>query len=108
MGLNGIPHSPVISGNIVRTLGWLQLPGLLYLYGDSAWQILGHKLNKLYYCSDVIIEHKHYFSRKVEADSIFFRTNNQKVKDNDHDIMVKWVQNDLQKDLEKIRGVMCK
>lgn len=70
-----MPTTSVISGNIVQTLGWLQMPWLTHLYGDNAWKTLGRKIGRFHYCQDVIIEHKHYHINKSELDATYKQTN---------------------------------
>lgn len=49
---------PMIDGDIVRALGWLQLPTLHRYCGDTVWKFIGDNLGILDYYSDVIIEHR--------------------------------------------------
>ena len=49
---------PMIDGDIVRALGWLQMPTLERYCGDVVWKFIGEQLNILNYNEDVIIEHK--------------------------------------------------
>ncbi len=48
---------PMISGDIVRKLGWLQLPTLNKYAGDVVWKMIGEHCKCLYYVPEVIIEH---------------------------------------------------
>lgn len=48
---------PMIDGDIVRSLGWLQMPTLNRYCGDCVWKFIGKQLNILSYHPDVIIEH---------------------------------------------------
>ena len=34
-------------GELVRTVGWLWLPDVVHLYGDDAWELIGHRLGIL-------------------------------------------------------------
>jgi hypothetical protein len=49
---------PMIDGDIVRALGWLQMPKLERYAGDVVWKFIGESLEILEYVPDVIIEHK--------------------------------------------------
>lgn len=53
-----MPTFPVIPVNIIKALGWAQLPYLNRYCGDLVWKHIGEKLNILSYNPDVIIEHK--------------------------------------------------
>ncbi len=48
---------PMISGDIVRKLGWLQLPSLNRYAGDVVWKFIAHQARCLHYVPEVIIEH---------------------------------------------------
>jgi len=48
---------PLIDGDIVRALGWLQMPELDRYCGDVIWKFLGDRLNILSYHENVIIRH---------------------------------------------------
>lgn len=47
----------MIDGDIVRALGWLQLPQLERYCGDVVWRFLGTQLGILNHVKDVDIEH---------------------------------------------------
>lgn len=49
---------PMIHGDIVRALGWLQMPTLNRYCGDVVWKFLGQQSKCLKYVPEVIIEHK--------------------------------------------------
>lgn len=49
---------PMIDGDIVRALGWLQLPTLERYAGDVVFKFIGQQLGILNYVEDVVIEHK--------------------------------------------------
>lgn len=49
---------PMIDGDIVRALGWLQMPTLNRYCGDVVWKFIGIQCDILNYCSNVSIEHK--------------------------------------------------
>lgn len=48
---------PMIDGDIVRALGWLQLPTLNRYCGDVVWKFIGERLDILEYVPDVTIKH---------------------------------------------------
>lgn len=96
------PSHPIISGNIVRALGWLQLPSLKYLCGDWVWAVIGKGTGRLYYDQNVIIQHKHPFDKKTTPDAIFEKTNSQQMYAVDHDSYKRWLISQSRKDVAKI------
>ena len=101
-----LPTAPMISANIVKALGWLQMPRLTHLYGDSVWKTIGHKLNILYYCHDVIIEHQHPQKDKKYKDSTFEYTNSKAMYQKDHQAFRSWVEDDYLSDIYKIKELI--
>jgi len=88
----GMATAPFISGDIVRALGWLQMPTLDYLGGDVAWQHIGHKLDRLFYLPQVIIEHMSYQGRKAEIDETYKNTNSPTRYEKDGQAFKEWVK----------------
>ena len=100
------PTFPMISGDIVRALGWLQCPAVEYLYGDTAWKLIGDRIGCLNYFPDVIIEHKH-FLKTNHTDMVYAKTNSQEQYQKDQAGFFKWISCDSNNDIEKIKGVLC-
>lgn len=48
---------PMIDGNIVRALGWLQMPTLEKYCGDTVWSVIGNSCGNLRHCPQVSIDH---------------------------------------------------
>lgn len=55
---NNLCTFPMIDGDIVRALGWLQMPLLSKYCGDVVWKFIADNLKLLNYNPEVIIEHK--------------------------------------------------
>lgn len=49
---------PMISGDIVRVLGWIQMPTLNRYCGDVVWRFIGKECNCIHHCPEVIIDHQ--------------------------------------------------
>lgn len=74
-GVNG--QFMMIDGDIVRALGWLQLPTLERYSGDVVWRFLGQQLGILHYVPEVQIEHNWHGCPDLEvnkADMAAFAT----------------------------------
>jgi hypothetical protein len=52
-----IPEAVVMSSDIVRTLGWMALPGLSHWYIDNVWADLGRGIGCLRHCRAIKVEH---------------------------------------------------
>lgn len=65
------PSAYMISGNMVRTLGWFILPGLRHNSGDCSTFMIGNGLKRLFHVEEAHIYHKSWhascFGYKTEA-----------------------------------------
>lgn len=104
---SSIPTTSIISKDIVKAVGWLQLPTLEHLYGDNVWKYIGEKSGCLYYNDSVVIEHKHVFSGKMIADETHKRTNDRYMYIKDNNAFLEWINNQSKEDIEKVKGVLC-
>lgn len=59
----GLPTFPMIDGDIVRSLGWLQMPLLNKYSGDTIWGFIGKECKILNYMSSVSISHQWHESQ---------------------------------------------
>ena len=66
--MGGLPSGMIISGNIIRTLGYQTTPLLEQSYGDNFHQELGEALGMFYRVPGVDIEHRHWVFGKAQAD----------------------------------------
>lgn len=101
---DGMPTCPVIDGDIVRAVGWLQLPGLRYMYGDAVWKMIGLKLGIIKYIPQVIIEHYHWLNKKAEIDDVYKTTNSPETYKADEEVYRIWHKEKLEEDTAKIRA----
>lgn len=106
LGGENLPTFPFISGDIVRAVGWLQLPCLSHLCGDMVWKMLGIGLNKLFYVPQVVIEHRHYLNKKSQKDKVYESTNSMKMYEDDNKVFRDWVNSQFKFDLMNIKGVL--
>jgi len=54
-GLRRITSASAYGGELVRTLGWVWLNTVVHMYGDDAWERIGHVLG-IKYLPDVIVK----------------------------------------------------
>ena len=101
-----LPTSWVVSIEIVKALGWLQLPGLIGLCGDCAWAHIGKKLGILYYRDDIIIKHEHVFAGDIIQDEIFKETNAKERYQHDNKVLGDWIVGKAKEDIEKVANLI--
>jgi len=101
-GVN-LPTFPFISGKIARALGWLQLPPLDHLCGDMVWKAIGSGLNRLYYCPEVVIEHRHFLNKKAPKTN-YEITNSSEMYNKDNATFRDWVHTQYKYDLDRINA----
>lgn len=104
-GIN-MPTSSTISREIPEALGWLQMPRLTHLFGDTVWQMIGKEAQCLYYRPDVIIEHCHFFAKKADQDDIYKRTNSGKMYDLDTKAFLDWRAIEARADIDKVKSLV--
>jgi len=67
---NGAPHF-VLGGDLVRSMGWLCLPGLDRLYIDTVWQNIAETRGVLRRVPEVVLEHRHFSNGKALPDQTY-------------------------------------
>lgn len=75
----GYPHF-VLGGDLVRSIGWLALPGLDRLYIDTVWHDIAEQHGVLRFLPDAILEHRHFSNRKALPDSTYRKNNKARDK----------------------------
>lgn len=89
---------PFISIEIIKAVGWIQLPALKKYCGDLVWHALGSNLQCLHYCPDVIIEHLTWFNDKSTD------MPDEKIYHQDLRAYAEWVSMYMDMDVLKIEG----
>jgi hypothetical protein len=98
-----LPTAVFVDAEIVRRLGYMAPPGLLHLYLDNFWKLLGERLGTLTYLADVVIEHVHPVAGKAEWDDSYLANNSDETYGHDRAVFDAYVANQLEADLEKLR-----
>ena len=101
-----MPTTSCIDGDIVRALGWLQMPRLKYMCGDSVWKHLGLNLNILRYVPTVITEHCHWSANKREIDTTSKKVNSPEIMRADNIAFRDWLHNDMRNDAKKVKDAL--
>lgn len=89
---------PMIDGDIVRALGWLQLPTLNRYCGDTSWRFIGKSCDCLSYHGDVLI--KHHWSGCSHPDM-------HKQDMEEFSKWLPWSFRDVKKVKEALNGISC-
>lgn len=99
---SSLPAVSIISGNLVRAVGWLQLPSLCYLCGDLVWQHIGRELNCIWKVPQVKIIHEHYLNKKADRCE-YEETNSLKTRQRDTEAFRRWVAEDAKTLISDLR-----
>lgn len=59
----------VFGGDLVRAVGWWMPPRLRHTFCDDAWEMIGQILGCWRFVPEIVVEHKHPFNQKREADA---------------------------------------
>lgn len=78
-----LPTQCAMTADIVRMLGWMAPPALRHMYVDNFWLDLGRETDRLIYLPDVLVEHMHPVTGKVEWSEGHERVNAREVVDAD-------------------------
>jgi hypothetical protein len=98
-----MPTTSVIDGEIIRAVGWLQMPTLTHLYGDNVWGHIGHSLNILKFFKDIVIEHEHWSNLKAEVDETYKKTSSSEMFRKDYEAYATWKNGRAKDDIESIK-----
>ena len=67
----GITPHFVLGGDLVRSVGWLALPGLDRIYIDTVWADIARAAGALQNVPDVILAHHHFSNHKALYDKTY-------------------------------------
>lgn len=91
-GINGSKHAThfVLGGNLVRSIGWLSLPGLARIYIDNVWNEIAKRLGVLRYMPNIMLRHHHFSNHLALFDATYKKS--AEIKENDKRIYEAWKQ----------------
>jgi len=95
--------SPFITSDIIRALGWIQMPKLTHLCSDLVWMEIGEALDILHYMPEVCIKHIHPETTGEARDSVTDRVNSPEMYQKDKIQFVLWKNQRSQGDIDKVR-----
>lgn len=100
----GLCTFPFVSKEIIKALGWLQMPLLNKFFGDTVWMNIGKNSNCLHYHPAVIIEHLHFLNNKRKNPNEEEMTKYIETYNHDRHQFMKWLVNS-EKDIQKVRDI---
>ena len=62
------PSAEVVSGNIIRTLGYYIYPRFQHMGCDDYMQMMSQSIRRLWRLNDVVIEHRHWVNNRRNMD----------------------------------------
>lgn len=96
--------APMISGNLIRALGYMIPPALKHMSGDSAMYALMKGIDRIFHRPDIIIEHEHYCVGKSPLDNTYAFSS--AFLNIDRDTCTRWKKEELPAIIERIKKEM--
>jgi hypothetical protein len=93
----------MLDAEIVRRLGFFSPPPMKHLFLDNFWRDTGKALETLRYSPEIIIEHMHPYIGKTEMDAGYAEVNSPEIGSHDQLAYMKYLSEDFQNDLDKLR-----
>jgi hypothetical protein len=62
------PSASIISANVIKALGYFCYPEFHHYHTDKYFRDLFDSINRLFYCPEVLIEHRHWVNNKAPVD----------------------------------------
>lgn len=94
-------------GDLIRTVGWWALPGSVQAGTDVAWARLVHRLQRMRFCDDVTVEHRHWrrgARRRDSLDTDMYDSNGHTHTDDDLKLLWAWLDSrDFYMTVRKVR-----
>jgi hypothetical protein len=100
-----LPTAVFLHSVVVRTLGYFVPPGMVHLYLDDFWKLLGERLGTLRYLPEVVIEHCHPTAGTAPDDERYAEVNAPEVYAGDKARFDEYVATRLDADIAKLQGL---
>jgi len=97
-----LPQAAIMSGNLVRALGFFSTPVITSAYNDRFAIDLCDKLNCGFYRPDVIIEHKHVLNNKAPMDDNYRWVLSQETLETGKKQYEDWRANYMEQDIDRV------
>jgi len=93
-----------LGGDLVRTLGWMALPGLWHWFVDDTWELLARECGLRRFLPEVRMEHKHWLAGKAVKDEINWLGESKAT--NDQNVFLTWVREEAAVTIQKVKERM--
>lgn len=90
-----LPTAVFMDSNIIRSMGFMVIPGMTHLFIDNYWAELGRRLGTLTYLKDVNLEHLHPFAGKAQDDQTYREANAHHVWSADEQILKEFIDSGM-------------
>ena len=100
-----LPDHVFMRASIINALGYMAPPILQHLFVDNVWYAWGRNTS-MKYLEETHIEHMHPIAEKAEWDDVYALGNSKEQYVRDNEAFAKYMENDLDADIAKIRTVM--
>lgn len=100
-----LPTQIAMTSDIVRALGWMAPPDLIHMYVDNWWLQLGMRTGCIRYLPDVVVEHVHPVTGKVEWDEGHTRVNHPSMYQRDAATFARLQALELPRAVGKVRAM---
>ena len=101
-----LPQASIMSGNMVKALGYMSTPLITHAYNDRFLQDLTEALGILYPRPDVVIEHQHVLNSKAQMDDNYRWVLSQETLETGKQQYEMWRRDKMQEDINKIKKRM--
>jgi len=101
-----LPTAVAMTSDIITTLGYMVPPGLIHMYADNAWLVLGKELGRIRYLPDVVIEHMHPIAGKAPVDVGYAEVNSPGMYARDGAVFQRWLRERMSTDVARLKEIL--
>jgi len=96
------PSAALVSGNIIRTLGYFVYPEIEHLYTDTYLRDVAEGIESLFRLEDIVIEHCHFISNKAVKDDNYNQVYSSESYIYSRKMYQRWVRSQRDIDIQKL------
>lgn len=103
---SALPTAVLLESTIVRTLGYFVPRGMLHLWLDNYWRVLGERLGTLRYDPRIVIEHVHPITGRAAWDDSYRENNSDATWTADEARFRQYVELELEVAVAEVRAAI--